>query len=290
MLIRIDSDATRRNPYRDRPTFLSLNRFEGKKNVALAVEAFNKARQDSSFDKNTRLVIGGEFDEGISSVSELLIWRRSRSSGGYDDKLEDNIQTLAKLRAFCDRLGLSHVTISSSEGNSITAAPTTDVLFLLNFTISQRSYLLLSPNTLGLLYTPQNEHFGIVPVEAMACGLPVLAVNNGGPTETVVDMGADMNAENATGLLREPDLESWAEGITLLSQLSQEQRDRIARAGKQRAHDLFSLKNLGREMEDACRRAKSLGPVGAEEMFVLTVGSVMMATIMLLMALILPSL
>lgn len=124
----------------------------------------------------------------------------------------------------------------------------------------------------------------------MACGLPVLAVNNGGPTETVVDMRAGMNVENATGLLREPDLESWAQGINLLSQLSREQRERIAKAGKERAHDLFSLKNLGREMEDACRRAKKLGPVGLEETFVLIVGSVMMAIIMLLMALILPSL
>jgi hypothetical protein len=50
-------------------------------------------------------------------------------------------------------------------------------IFLLNFTTAQRSYLLLSPRTLGLLYTPQNEHFGIVPIEAMACGLPVLATS-----------------------------------------------------------------------------------------------------------------
>ena len=33
---------------------------------------------------------------------------------------------------------------------------------------------------------PSNEHFGIVPVEAMYSGLPIIAVNNGGPTESVL--------------------------------------------------------------------------------------------------------
>lgn len=38
-----------------------------------------------------------------------------------------------------------------------------------------------------LLYTPPNEDFGIVPLEAMASGAPVVAVDSGGPRETVVD-------------------------------------------------------------------------------------------------------
>ena len=40
--------------------------------------------------------------------------------------------------------------------------------------------------SIALLYTPDREHFGIVPCEAMAMGCPVLAVATGGPLETVV--------------------------------------------------------------------------------------------------------
>jgi len=32
-----------------------------------------------------------------------------------------------------------------------------------------------------------NEPFGLVPIEAMACGTPVIASNSGGPRETVID-------------------------------------------------------------------------------------------------------
>ena len=37
------------------------------------------------------------------------------------------------------------------------------------------------------LVFPTNEDFGLIPVEAMACGTPVLALNAGGASETVVD-------------------------------------------------------------------------------------------------------
>ncbi len=39
----------------------------------------------------------------------------------------------------------------------------------------------------GVLFTAKNEDWGIVPVEAMASGKPVVAVDEGGPTESVVE-------------------------------------------------------------------------------------------------------
>lgn len=40
--------------------------------------------------------------------------------------------------------------------------------------------------SIALVYTPVNEHFGITPLEAMAAGRPVIACNTGGPCETVI--------------------------------------------------------------------------------------------------------
>jgi glycosyltransferase involved in cell wall biosynthesis len=60
---------------------------------------------------------------------------------------------------------------------------------------------------------PGEEDFGIVPVEAQACGTPVVALNRGGATETVVN--------GTTGILvDEPSPRAFADAITHAAQRS----------------------------------------------------------------------
>ena len=76
-----------------------------------------------------------------------------------------------------------------------------------SFTDRQRALLLAACT--AVLYTPQREHFGIVPLEAMAAGRPVIACNSGGPLESVVD--------GCTGFLRPPTSVAFAEAMQLLA-------------------------------------------------------------------------
>lgn len=135
----------------------------------------------------------------------------------------------------CDDLELSHSTDSQAS----------QVLFLMNISEKQKLSLLKSENTKALLYTPSYEHLGIVPLEAMACGLPVLAVNNGGPQETIID--------GETGLLRPAVEEDWTGAIIKLVNLPTEERRRMSQAGQQRIRDYFDVKVLARAFEKAAR-------------------------------------
>ncbi|WVF69919.1 hypothetical protein IAT40_004703 [Kwoniella sp. CBS 6097] len=230
----------------DRPTILSFNRFEAKKNAALAIRSFIKLRDD-------RLISESEFD----SLRLVL-------GGGYDDDEVDNVTTLASLKSLCDSFGLKYHILNSSSsspsGKTTTTRPPPDVqvLFILNFSNAQRTHLLTSPHTKCLLYTPANEHFGIVPIEAMACGLPVLAADSGGPTETIVDLGSTSDEGTGTGLLRSPNAEEWSKALAQLINLSLEEREKISSAARKRVEDKFSIDTLGKELDIACKDAMKM--------------------------------
>ena len=104
-------------------------------------------------------------------------------AGGYDDRLAENVEHHDELVNLASQLDISD-----------------KVVFLRSISNAQRVMLLT--NTDVLLYTPENEHFGIVPVEAMHLGCIVIACNSGGPLESIED--------GKTGFLRAPDQAIWA--------------------------------------------------------------------------------
>ena len=146
--------------------------------------------------------------------------------GGYDPRVEDNVATLRSLLEIATTRNLTYHILTPSKKTDILpsfdkSVTFPDIIFLLSFTTAQRSALLASSSTLALLYTPTNEHFGIVPVEAMVCGVPVLACNTGGPTESVVNSPEI----EKTGWLRLPDPEIWAEALHSIVELSVDEDD-----------------------------------------------------------------
>ena len=120
------------------------------------------------------------------------------------------------------------------------------MLFLLSVPSQLKSMLLNAAKL--LVYTPSNEHFGIVPLEAMFAEVPVLAANSGGPLETVLD--------GKTGWLRDPvKVEDWTEVMRqVLHKMSVSQLKEIGIAGRERVEAEFSeskmAQKLDKEIED----------------------------------------
>ncbi|MDH2445392.1 glycosyltransferase [Amnibacterium sp. CER49] len=86
---------------------------------------------------------------------------------------------------------------------------------------------------------PWYEPFGIVPLEAMACGVPVVASSVGGLIDTVV--------EDVTGLHVPPrDPQAVAEAVGLLL-AEPERRRRYGRAGRRRATGRYSWHRIAAE-------------------------------------------
>ncbi len=98
------------------------------------------------------------------------------------------------------------------------------------------------------VFAPYAEEFGLAPLEAMASGVPVVAWQEGGLTETVLD--------GETGYLV-PDAVTFRQRVRLLLH-DQARRAAFGAAARQRAEQ-FSWQRTARAIEALCQRLQASG-------------------------------
>jgi glycosyltransferase involved in cell wall biosynthesis len=80
----------------------------------------------------------------------------------------------------------------------------------------------LMAGTVGFVFPSRNEGFGLAPVEAMACGAPVLAADAGSLTEVVADGGVLLSPDDVEGwttqMLRLLDDEAYRDDLSRRAQ------------------------------------------------------------------------
>ena len=104
------------------------------------------------------------------------------------------------------------------------------MLFKASFSEAERAALLTQ--SAAVVYTPSDEHFGIVPLEAMYCRRPVIAVNSGGPTESIV--------HEQTGILCDATPGAFAEAMRRVLEDAGAARA-MGQRGRERVAEHFSL-------------------------------------------------
>jgi glycosyltransferase involved in cell wall biosynthesis len=93
----------------------------------------------------------------------------------------------------------------------------------------------------AVIFTAPNEDWGLVPLEAMACGKAVLAPDRGGPTESIVD--------GKTGFLRPDTVASFAATIAEIAAMHTDSLDRFAVEARARAR-CFSWASFIRRIDE----------------------------------------
>lgn len=102
--------------------------------------------------------------------------------------------------------------------------------------IDDETLVLLYNQAKLVLYTPYMEPFGLVPLESMSCGTPVVAVKEGGVRETVI--------HNKTGLHTERDEKIFAEATARL--LSKDlERYKMSKNSIKTVENFWTLQHAG---------------------------------------------
>jgi glycosyltransferase involved in cell wall biosynthesis len=114
--------------------------------------------------KNVRLCI--EAVGKVSAPRPALIWVGNIADTGYLDEMK----ALARSR---------------------------DVVFEAKVGVSDSELVDILNHAIALLYAPRLEPFGLAPLEANACGVPVIAVAEGGVRETMVNEVTGLLVENS---------------------------------------------------------------------------------------------
>ncbi|GAX19562.1 alpha-1,3/alpha-1,6-mannosyltransferase [Fistulifera solaris] len=210
---------------------------------ALDTASLDKHRPEEDEDDGRPLIVSlnrFERKKNLELVLGAAAWYRSHVpqaslpriviAGGYDVQCTENVEYLNELQ-------------------QCAAAQKIPVTFLKSISDATRASLLQQAT--AVLYTPTNEHFGIVPLEVMYSETIVIAVNAGGPKETIVD--------GVCGYLCEPTEESFGRALQTVLEATPEQRAAISRAAKERVIEYFSEERLMREWQDLLSKAVCMG-------------------------------
>ncbi|XAR68269.1 GDP-Man:Man(1)GlcNAc(2)-PP-dolichol alpha-1,3-mannosyltransferase [Bertholletia excelsa] len=191
-------------PHAPKLNFLSVNRFERKKNIDLAISAFAML-----------WTLGGGVLQGCNLDDAMLT-----VVGGFDKRLRENVEYLEELKSLAEREGVSN-----------------RVQFMTSCSTAERNALL--SQCLCVLYTPKDEHFGIVPLEAMAAHKPVIACNSGGPVETIKN--------GVTGFLCDPTPQQFSLAMAKFIQDPQ-MAEKMGAEARQHVTESFSTKIFGQHL------------------------------------------
>ncbi|PIA42140.1 hypothetical protein AQUCO_02100182v1 [Aquilegia coerulea] len=183
--------------------FLSINRFERKKNIQLAISALAILQSLNDVSEGHDL-----------SGASLTV------AGGFDKRLRENVEYLEELKSLAEKEGVSD-----------------RVKFITSCSTAERNALL--SECLCVLYTPKDEHFGIVPLEAMAAEKPVIACNSGGPVETIKD--------GVTGFLCEPTPHDFSRAMTTFIR-DHQAAEQMGKEARQHVSESFSTKVFGQRL------------------------------------------
>lgn len=181
--------------------FLSINRFHPAKNLTLALSAM----------RSLKLKVGNAWDHVY-----LII------AGGCDPESKINNDYFVELQKYVKDKGLGD-----------------KVIFVKSPSDSEKARLLLNCDC--LIYTPVKEHFGIVPLEAMMAYKPVIAVDDGGPRETVKN--------GVTGYLCRPNAVSMADYMKLIVD-DKDKAKQMGRFGRKHCEEFFSYETFSEEITE----------------------------------------